>query len=643
MANEVKAQKTGLFSGFLTGSALCVLLGAAATYVSPLNPTGTGGTGPDVTSSGVAPGTPSDAANEVVIITPRSDTRREAYVSQDNEPPANDRDRSDVNTNASDASDPVQTGTVDLATPTPSDDSEAPSTKPDDPTPSTQAATPLATAEDAPEPATAPVTTAAVSAANNLDTEMAVGEKPTQDVTTVRTAEVAPRVAPASQPSASNTSADLPKEEVSTSAARPVIAPSATVQAPAVATRPTTVTTTPTADPVIALNRSSTTTIAPSAPEPVPTPQTQSVILRSQEPDETESAADPANNRVFAAPVTNDQTPLAPSAEVNTPVAPIAPSQVDAPKIDSDPERPNIALAGDVPNVTVPEAGERDAPQTNAGDAAEAASVSGRQADTPTGGEIAAAIAANLTQPDPRNPPPPTLNGRAFDQFSVRFIPPNNKPFLAVVLEHVGEGSVDMYDLLNFGKPVTFGVAMDDRLSRWRDNEFRKAGFEVVALAPAEAEAGLSDKTEDSVITQRIGQYLTLVPGAVALLDAPGSDFYRDPRKVTKAAETLNDTGRALLFHERFGANRAIEAARETGIPSAAMVRIIDDQRDAASIRRALDRAALDASKTGAAIVYGRTYPETIAAILPWLLGNSARSVTLAPLTLTMDRIVEDR
>jgi len=36
------------------------------------------------------------------------------------------------------------------------------------------------------------------------------------------------------------------------------------------------------------------------------------------------------------------------------------------------------------------------------------------------------------------------------------------------------------------------------------------------------------------------------------------------------------------------------------------MVRVIDEQLDAASIRRSLDRAALDASKTGAEIVQNR-------------------------------------
>jgi len=240
-----------------------------------------------------------------------------------------------------------------------------------------------------------------------------------------------------------------------------------------------------------------------------------------------------------------------------------------------------------------------------------------------------------------RNPPPPSFSGRAFDAFAVDFVAPNNKPFLTVVLEHVGDDSVDMYDLLNFGQPITFGISSADSLARWRESEFRKAGFEVVALVPNDADSALSEGMAAEAVVARIDDYLAAVPGAVAVLDGSESTLYRDPRKVTEVSDELNLTGRGFIIHEKFGVNRALEAARSTGIPAASLVRIIDERRDAANIRRALDRAALDASKTGAAIVFGRTYPETVAALLPWLLGNSARSVTMAPLTTTMKRIVE--
>jgi len=164
-----------------------------------------------------------------------------------------------------------------------------------------------------------------------------------------------------------------------------------------------------------------------------------------------------------------------------------------------------------------------------------------------------------------------------------------------------------MYDLLNFGQPITFAVSSADDLAKFRENEFRKAGFEVVALVPEQPANGFSQDMDEASVSERIESFLEAVPGAVAVMDQTESDLYRAPRMVSRVSNELKRSGRGLLVHEKFGINRALEAARSSGIPAASMVRIIDEQRDAASIRRALDRASLDASKTGAAIVFGRT------------------------------------
>ena len=135
-----------------------------------------------------------------------------------------------------------------------------------------------------------------------------------------------------------------------------------------------------------------------------------------------------------------------------------------------------------------------------------------------------------------------------------------------------------------------------------------------------------------------LAAYFEKVPGAVAVIDRPLGDFYRNIRVVNVITQNLNKSGRGMLIHERFGINAAIGSAAARRVPVAAVKRVIDTNRDEVAIRASLDRAALEASKTGQAVVFGRTYPETVATLVTWLLSNSARSVTIAPLTATVTR-----
>lgn len=254
----------------------------------------------------------------------------------------------------------------------------------------------------------------------------------------------------------------------------------------------------------------------------------------------------------------------------------------------------------------------------------------------------ATSTAEPKADPEPQpvlTPSAPAFSGPAFEAFAVDFPPNYVKPYLTIILEHVGEGSVDMYDLLNFASPITFAVSSEDDRAAWRENEFRKAGFEVVVLVPDDPEIGLSLDMPVEAVSGRVNDYLDAVPGAVAVLDQVESELYKDAKLIGALSNELSVSGRGLLVHEKFGVNRAVATAQSSGIPAASLLRVIDENRDSSSIRRALDRAALDASKTGTAIVMGHTYPETMAAILPWLLGNTARSIRLAPLTATMNRM----
>jgi len=626
MTGRNGSQKKGLFAGFLSGTAMCLCLGAAAAYISPVDGKQAQEQEPAVETTEVTPAAPKNEASNVAVITPRSDTARIKVTTPGNESPAEDRDNANVAASVREATDPVQTDTSDLETPQPIDGSDTQTVAAEDVAPQEPVVTPLATLETVPEESAADIDVSTGSvAAKAPELEVSDVESPEEDEP-VTLALNAPKVdVPETAPEAIELGL-ASKPDVT-----PAPKPETVEEEPALVARPTPVL--PKARPEIALNQPTATVPKSTAPSAtVDQPEVTSIA-----PSET----DQVNEPVLALPDTDETVPTTPQTDVQSEDAPTAPIQVETPTIDAEPEAPVIEQASVVPDVveektpepeveTQPEA-EVQAPETLD---EEVKAAEGEETPKP---EAEAETAAA----DRRNPPPPSFDGRAFDAFAVKFIPPNNKPFLTVVLEHVGEGSVDMYDLLNFGQPITFAVSSADDLAKFRENEFRKAGFEVVALVPEQPANGFSQDMDEASVSERIESFLEAVPGAVAVMDQTESDLYRAPRMVSRVSNELKRSGRGLLVHEKFGINRALEAARSSGIPAASMVRIIDEQRDAASIRRALDRASLDASKTGAAIVFGRTYPETVAAILPWLLGNSARSVTLAPLTSTMKRMVE--
>ncbi len=596
MAGRNGSQRKGLFAGFLTGAALCLSLGAGATYLSPLQRGEGQAAEPTVDTVEINPTLPAGEAPDVAIITPKSDFELKSPEAPSNEQPETDRDDGAVAANVRDAIDPVQTGTSEMETPPAAVPLDAETADVELVAPTVQKMEPLATSEPAPEQNVAEIDVKSPADVKTAPSaEVSDISQPGVEDAPAAPSSTSPQVEAADADTGPVASLEDPRPELDDVPVEPAEKPSATIQAPVVAAPQAAEA--PKADVVIALNQPPVTALKP----PLVAPTDETVETAVPESDTESASTEP----VLSAPAEEEATLSVPEPETLQPTpSPDAPEQVAAPRVDAEPEAPVL-------------------------DGAEAGSEGEAAGDEPA------------QRVDRRNPPPPTFEGRAFDAFAARFVPPNDKPFLAIVLEHIGDGSVDMYDLLNFGRPITFAVNSNDPLAKFRESEFRKARFEVAVLVPDDPSTGLSESMTDAGIPLRLDDYLTAVPGAVAVLDRADSDFYRDPRKVTAVASELKTTGRGLLIHEKFGVNRALEAARSEGIPAASLVRVIDEQRDAASIRRALDRAALDASKTGAAIVFGRTHPETVAAILPWLLGNSARSVTIAPLTATMNRIEE--
>lgn len=413
---------------------------------------------------------------------------------------------------------------------------------------------------------------------------------------------------------------------------------------------------------------------ASDAPEIVVETEAEPAAPLTQAPQ----IAQPIEETTEIAPVP-DEAEDAPQVEIATPSQPVA----DAGKVDvaqespQAPEVPQIATESDefeadqalenggaepqdVPRIPVPQAEEAlvaapeqteivAAPQTD--EPAKPAEIKAEGAgeeqiasaqdvlpnsDQPEVVDQAEEEVAAAPETDVALPPAPIVNSPAFEAFAADFTPHLGKPYLSIVLQHVEEGGVSMDALMDLDLPVTFAVDPSATRARNVEDTFRSAGYEVVAIVPDRGEMNLSQRTQLDQVESILTSYFDSVPGAVAIIDRPLGDFYRNIRVVNVITQALNKSGRGLLIHERFGINAALGSAAAKRVPVASVKRVIDTNIDKVAINASLDRAALAASKTGSAVVFGRTYPETIAALKVWMLGNTARSVALAPITATV-------
>ncbi len=233
----------------------------------------------------------------------------------------------------------------------------------------------------------------------------------------------------------------------------------------------------------------------------------------------------------------------------------------------------------------------------------------------------------------PPDPDIPAFIAHANDTFA----PQGGKPFLTVIIEDVGQEGVPLASLVELDPSFTIALTRGNNSS----DAYRANRFELVALIADQNGAPLSGRMTGDQLRTHLDAIRSEFGQTVALLEAFDGNMYRSAGLMSAMAQELVNSGHGVLVFERFGASAAVAAVRSEGVPNGSVLRVLDNNRDPIAIRRALDRAALEASKTGTAIVYARSYPETLAALVPWLLSNTARSVQIAPLTATIKRAEE--
>ncbi|MEE9389393.1 MAG: divergent polysaccharide deacetylase family protein [Paracoccaceae bacterium] len=221
-------------------------------------------------------------------------------------------------------------------------------------------------------------------------------------------------------------------------------------------------------------------------------------------------------------------------------------------------------------------------------------------------------------------------SGPAIEQFAIEFENPEGRPILAIVLLVDGDDpNVTLAgEALPF--PVTYAVDASKDNATAVMSAYRENGSEIALLAP------LQEGSTPKDVEVAFQTYLAAVPQAVAVMDVPTAVFQSNRAVSTQVAQALAASGHGMLSYSR-GFNSATQIAAREGVPAALVFRVFDENnRDGKTIKRFLDQAAFRASQNDGVVLVGHNRPETIAALLEWVLGNRASTLSLAPLSAVL-------
>lgn len=347
---------------------------------------------------------------------------------------------------------------------------------------------------------------------------------------------------------------------------------------------------------------------APAAPAPEDAPSLPAAEAAAPEAGSAEALQEAAAEP--AAPAPEPAAPQVPTPEAPAAEAPAEPAPApQAP--DAAAEAPKAATARELPGL-----GASRLP--GLGDALQPAAEAAAEGTAP-------ADAADAAGEDGAAPALPIL------AHARPFAPEPDRPRFAIVLQDIGASGMKREDLAALPFAVTFAVDPTAPDAAEAARAYRAAGQEVVILAgPLPTGATASD-------LEQIFQAFALgLPETVALLDAPAGGLQENRPLATQAIPILKSQGRGIITFDR-GLGAADQVAAREGLAHAAIFRILDAAGESAEvIRRTLDRAAFKAAQEGQVVVFGQTRPETLAALMEWMIEGRGASVQLAPITAVM-------
>ena len=217
--------------------------------------------------------------------------------------------------------------------------------------------------------------------------------------------------------------------------------------------------------------------------------------------------------------------------------------------------------------------------------------------------------------------------------FARDFDNPEGKPLFSIILIDEGVPPEDRGNLAALPFAVTFAIDPLDPDSAEAARVYRQAGQEVAMLA-----TGIPAGATPGDLEQSLQALDMALPEAVVVLDRPEGALQAEPDLARQLVPIVAEQGRGLLTYDR-GLNPADQVARREGVPSAVIFRVLDSEGESIpKMRNYLDRAAFKAAQEGKVLVIGRARPETVAAILEWMVEGRAATVAIAPVSAVLER-----
>jgi uncharacterized protein len=220
--------------------------------------------------------------------------------------------------------------------------------------------------------------------------------------------------------------------------------------------------------------------------------------------------------------------------------------------------------------------------------------------------------------------PPPVASGRA-------------RPVIAICIDDLGEDLAGTGKALALPKEVALSFLPYADATPFLAGRAAKRGHLVLAHVPMQAlngkdpgAMGLKPGMTADEIARRLGWNLARVPGLVGINNHEGSRFTADAALLAPVMATLR-ARHLFFFDSRTGPESAVaQAARTTGVRTAARDIFLDDDQHPAAVSAELEMLAREARRNGVAIAIGHPHDITLKLLAQWLAQD--HGVTLVPL-----------
>lgn len=223
------------------------------------------------------------------------------------------------------------------------------------------------------------------------------------------------------------------------------------------------------------------------------------------------------------------------------------------------------------------------------------------------------------TAPEPAAPAAPTIN--ALRDNSERYRGDESQPLLSIVLIGLGDPALNIDEIFLLPAPLTVVVDAKADNAEALIADARDAGFEALVAVDQAVIENLEALLED------VGPVI----GAAALEDQVSS-------QAAISVLTSGLAGRGMgLFDASSGA--AYRAAQAADLPAAPGGRRFDENQNSEAVYQALERAAFDARRAGAFVVYARPDPAIMTGLRRWMSLKANRSVAVSPLSTVMRKL----